>query len=68
MEMDEEKAIEILRYILGQNKERIGTNMYDKGITLYPNIREEREAIQKGIEALKRQKRFLEIEVKGECS
>lgn len=52
--MDYKEAISILKYVLGQSKERAHTRMRNKGITLYPDVSKEREAILKSIEALEK--------------
>ena len=61
--MDNKEAIRILEYVLGRSKERKGTKMFDKGITLYPEIYKEREAINKAIEALKAMDGLVEVQV-----
>ena len=66
--MDNQEAIKILNYILGRNKEREHTRMWNKGITLYPDVQKEREAIEKAIEALKTADGYIELKVVGECS
>lgn len=61
--MENKEAIMILKYVLGQSKERKGTMMFDKGITLFPDIHKEREAIRKGIEALEKTEGMVEVQV-----
>ena len=60
---DNKEAIKILEYVLGRSKERRGTRMYNKGITLYPDINKERAAIERGIEALKAMDGMMEVQV-----
>ena len=61
--METEEAIMILEYVLGRNKEREGTKMYNNGITLYPDVNRERIAIMAGIEALKKLSGLVEVQV-----
>lgn len=61
--MDYKEAISILKYVLGQSKERAHTRMWNKGITLYPDVSKEREAILKSIEALEKMEGLVEVKV-----
>lgn len=61
--MDNKEAIMILKYVLGQNEERKNTKMFDKGITLYPSIHKEREALGMAIKALEAMSGMVEVKV-----
>lgn len=66
--MDNKEVAEILNYVLGRSKERAHTRMWNKGITLYPDIQKEREALEKALEAIEKTDGYIQLKVVGSCS
>ena len=61
--MENTEAVQILKYVLGLNEERKGTKMYDNGITLYPDVMKEREAIRQAIKVLEATENMVAVEL-----
>ena len=62
-DIETKEAIKIIEYVLGRSKERKGTKMFDKGITLFPDINKERKALNKALDALKALEGYTEVKV-----